>query len=167
MSIFLRNLEVPVSTVPEKVQLAEKVASTLGVGENDIDRVEIVKKSLDARKKSRIVYRYQVDVSLKSGKTPGLQSELITEPPKLKGSYEPLKDIPDQNFTRKPVIIGSGPAGIFAALTLISRGQPSIIVERGEPVESRIRSVNHLRQKLFGYRGTDEGKRCKCQIHSQ
>src|SRR5690606_1328535 len=61
---------------------------------------------------------------------------------------DPLADLPFKGPMRhKPVIIGSGPAGIFAALVFARAGQPAIIVERGEPVEKRFRTVNNLLRK--------------------
>ena len=46
-------------------------------------------------------------------------------------------DIKNKKMRNRPVIIGSGPAGIFAALVLAEAGQAPIVVERGEPVEKK------------------------------
>ena len=84
----------------------------------------VLKKSIDARNKRniRIVYRVQL-------------------------SDEPVNSTaaPVVYFKRKPadppVIVGFGPAGMFAALTLVRSGIPPVIIERGKPVEQRIEDV--------------------------
>ena len=84
-------------------------------------QIQILKKSLDARKKDDIFWRYSISVS---------DEEEIKEPP--------LEKI---QMPQKVVVIGGGPAGLFCALRLIDRGFLPIIVERGEPVEERKESV--------------------------
>ena len=71
-------------------------------------------------------------------------SEVVAKP-----EYDPRAnlDLNSKKLKRKPVIIGTGPAGIFAAHVLSESGQESIIVERGEAVEDRLRTVNRLRRK--------------------
>jgi hypothetical protein len=83
----------------------------------------ILKKSLDARKKSDIKRVYSVEIS--------------DEP--FEGEKE---EIGEYFYPRPPVVVGFGPAGMFAALTLARAGFKPIIIERGKSVEERAKSVN-------------------------
>src|SRR5690606_27882638 len=97
---------------------------------------------LDARRKRDIHYLYQVHVDLADEATL-LATGDFEKAPDVRVA-DPLADLPFKGPMRhKPVIVGSGPAGIFAALVFARAGQPAIIVERGEPVEKRFRTVNN------------------------
>lgn len=87
----------------------------------------IRKKSLDARDKENLRYVYTVEFSAKP----------IAEKPK---TYEVL---PKEKQPEKPVlVVGSGPAGLFCALRLLERGIRPILIERGEPVEEREKTIS-------------------------
>ncbi|MGN1052157.1 MAG: NAD(P)/FAD-dependent oxidoreductase, partial [Candidatus Scatosoma sp.] len=89
---------------------------------------KILKKSLDARDKNNIFYVYSVEFSLTA--------------PKFK--EEPLETLKKQDrpSAEKPVLIaGSGPAGLFCALRLLKRGITPVLIERGERVEEREKTL--------------------------
>ena len=90
---------------------------------------KIVKKSIDARDKSKVQYVYSVELLTQSRATP---------PPKQTASG---------NFTKRPVIIGTGPAGVFCALTLAEAGANPILIERGKDVDSRQKDVDAFFEK--------------------
>jgi uncharacterized FAD-dependent dehydrogenase len=150
MTLQISNIEIPVNEGSSTEILSRYVSSKLGIPEADIQSIQINKKSLDARRKSRIKYVYQlrVEVTREDSVIESTQSSDVVRSPEQK-TYCPTSglDISSKKFLRPPVIIGSGPAGIFAALALAEAGQPCIIVERGEPVESRLRTVNNLRRE--------------------
>ena len=87
----------------------------------------ILKKSLDARKKKKIMYIYSIETFT----TP-------TPPPREKIVLETFQS------KSKPMttIIGAGPAGLFAALRLVERGLPCRIIERGKPILDRMRDIS-------------------------
>lgn len=149
MTLRLHDVEVPVSEIPANALLLQQIASMLEIPEGHIKRLQIQKKSLDARRKARIVYHYQVDVDIEDEQTVYQTKSTLTSLIEPTAPSDPLDDLPLDSITfrHKPVIIGSGPSGIFTALTLARAGQPSIVIERGEPVESRIRTTNKLRSK--------------------
>lgn len=149
MTIRLQNVEVPVSPVPQNLELPRSVAKALGIPVEHISFLNINKKSLDARRKARIVYHYQVDVDVLDEVQVLNRNASIAEVAAPLEPADPLAHIPisQLNFRHKPIIIGSGPAGIYAALTLVRAGQACTIIERGEPVEQRLRSVHNLRRK--------------------
>lgn len=102
--------------------------------------IKIVKKSLDARHKDNIQFIYSAEFDY-DGKQPIPQDmECIPEEPLLNFS---TFSKPRQN---RPVIIGSGPAGMMAALCLAEAGAKPIVIERGAPVDERQKAVNDFWQ---------------------
>lgn len=147
MTLRIRDLEVPVTSQPQNVLLPEAAAKLLGIPKEHIRALTIQKKSLDARRKARIVYHYQVDVDLIDEDQVHKKNTTHVDLAPEHADNNPVAglNLGDVKLRHPPVIIGSGPAGTFAALTLARAGQPCIVVERGESVEERIRSVNRLR----------------------
>lgn len=89
----------------------------------------ILRQSVDARRSAQIPHWiYTVEV-FENGETP-------KEP-----SYDPAP-VSWPSSRKKPLIIGTGPAGLFAAVRLLERGIPSVILERGSPGEKRIMKIN-------------------------
>ncbi len=146
MPLFVKNIMIPVEEDSAPGALLLAVAKKLEIPREDIQSVRIAKRSLDARKKSRIVYHYQAYVESENDEILAknyADCELKDNP----AVSEPLEGIARRSrLDKPPIIIGSGPAGIFAALLLAEAGQPPIIIERGEPVEQRLRTVNELRR---------------------
>ena len=132
---------------PESPDLRTAAARALGVDSERLLGVRIHKKSLDARKKSRIQWVYQLHVDLEGESRLNLGKLQNVVEAKEKPDYDPLANVgPVKTPDLPPVIIGSGPAGSFAAHVLASAGVRSVLVERGEPVEKRFRTVNTLRR---------------------
>ena len=100
-------------------QLQEAAAKVLGVRTEKVGHVEVVRRSVDARQE--ILYRYQV------------QAYRDNEP------YEPYKVAPylDVHDASPVIVVGAGPAGMFAALKLLQLGLKPIVLERGKDVERR------------------------------
>lgn len=148
MPLLVKNIEVVVNDPDHDKLLRVTVAKKLGIEPDEITLLEIKKKSIDARKKSQIKFIYQLYI-----KTP-LESKILSKnlsdvtESNLREHINPLEEIEInlKKFSNKPVIIGSGPSGIFCALILAYAGQPSIIVERGEPVEKRQKTANKIRR---------------------
>ncbi len=148
MALRIREFSMPVTKEHQSSPLHAEVAKHLGLEPSDIISLSIQKKSLDARKKGHPFYRYQLVIETSDEKT------LLTAHPELEVWAGALTENPLQNlnltntkFRHPPVIIGSGPAGTFAALTLAKAGVKSLIIERGEPVEDRFRTMNLLRKQ--------------------
>lgn len=148
MTLRLKEVTIPAGNDVPADALQVAVAKALGIPLAGIQAMTILKKSLDARRKSAIVYRYQVDVDLLDEAQVLARNQTIADVSPGIRIADPLDGL-DPGAVRmrhKPVIIGSGPAGIFAALTMALAGQPCIVVERGEAVEQRMRTVNRLRR---------------------
>ena len=159
MTLRLKEVVIPAGTDVPPDALQQAVTSMLGVPQANLKAMTILKKSLDARRKSAIVYKYSVDVDLEDEDQILSRNRAVAEKSPGINVADPLAGL-DHGAVRvrhKPVIIGSGPAGIFAALTMALAGQPCIIVERGESVEGRMRTVNKLRRT-----GTFQGESNYC-----
>lgn len=104
---------------------------------DDCISAKITKKSIDARDKNDVHYSYALLVEVKNeNKYPKLTK--VTEKKK--------EDITvRRNSSYSPVIVGAGPAGLFAALTLINHGVKPIIIEQGDPVEKRMEAIENYR----------------------
>ncbi|HZK43457.1 MAG TPA: hypothetical protein VFC73_04145 [Syntrophomonadaceae bacterium] len=145
--IRLSNLKVGVNNAKdfasERKALRELILAKLKISEQELIDFNIFKKSIDARKKGKILYVYSVDIKVEN-------EEKILKKYSSKGVI-PTPDLSYQNvqlgtekMTERPVIIGMGPAGLFAGLILAKNGYKPIILERGEDVETRTRKINRF-----------------------
>ena len=157
VTVRIRDLVVPVEAgageadegggEAENRRLLQHLLARLPVPREQILSMEIIRKSLDARRKRRIVWRYQLRLELQD------EAALLRRFPFLEAVDDnrrpgPLDDLPAGEPPRhRPVIIGSGPAGIFAAIVLASAGIPAVVIERGQAVGDRQRRVRGLRRQ--------------------
>ena len=105
----------------------------------NISEWHICKKSIDARKKDDVHYSYSIDITMEN-EDKFLKYKNISKI----DSVPQLKIELNMNKSIKPVIIGAGPAGLFAALTFIQNGYKPIIVEQGQMVDERKKSVDNF-----------------------
>ena len=125
--IRIDNVKVKIGDEITKRHIAKRV----GVNEDVISDYKILKKAIDARKKSDVHYVYTVCANTKK-KING-----FTEYKEKKYKF-PEVDIPKT----RPVIVGSGPCGLFSGLMLAKAGAKPIIIERGADVDSRHKAVS-------------------------
>ncbi len=142
MPYIYRNITLSLSENEENLSMA--LASLLGVEPEALKNLRVIRKGLDARKKTAIkqVYTVSFDLSVecrqflhskaKSGAFPEWHNEVETPP------------FPIVVEKKRRVIAGSGPAALFAALRLAEYGLSANIVERGEPVEQRTLDVRRF-----------------------
>ncbi len=120
-------------------QLYIKVIKKFKIEEKDIIEFNIVKKSIDARDKSNVHYNYAVNIKvLDESKYPNYKRVEEKQLPTINKK---------RNSNYQPIIIGSGPAGLFCALTLIDNGYKPIIIEQGSQVEDRINVIEEYKYK--------------------
>jgi uncharacterized FAD-dependent dehydrogenase len=123
---------------PEEL-LGQRAAEKLGVGRADLASVRVVRSVLDARKKGSPRYIYTLEVELASGRAPSRLPPDVSEVPPPPQPPARVKEP-----QRLPLIIGTGPAGLFCALGLLERGVRSILLERGKEVVARRKDVAKL-----------------------
>lgn len=146
--IRINQLKLPAEHKPEEVMT--KAAKMLRLPPEAIRQIHIRKQSLDARKKPELYYSYIVDIELAAGnetktvhklKHPGIiltrESTYVFPAPESPGyCRHPL--------SARPVIIGTGPAGLFCGLMLARHGFCPVLLERGADVDVRKREVERF-----------------------
>ncbi len=134
--IRIRNIKIRENLNEEEV--FKKAILKNKIKPEEVEKWYIYKKSIDARNKEDIFYNYTIDVELKDKKK--------------ERRFEKVEQIefPKINVNRKseyhPVIIGAGPAGLFAGLIMVNNGVKPIILERGKQIEERIKDVEDFIQ---------------------
>ena len=109
---------------------------------------EIMRQSLDARKKPNLFYSYTIDVKVPQEATVLRRAKTKKAVLVTKKEYQfPYSDLSRKlSSLPRPVIVGSGPAGLFCGLMLARAGLKPMILERGECVEKRTKTVAHFWQ---------------------
>lgn len=119
-------------------ELFEKIYKKYKINKNDVTEKRIIKKSIDARNKADIFYNYSVELECKNeNKIKNVQ---------IVKKEEPFKIIVNRKSSKRPVIIGAGPAGLFSALTLAQNGIKPIIIEQGKTVDERKKDVEEFQK---------------------
>lgn len=136
--IRLRQVEINIDA--QEDEIINKCAKKLKIKKIEIISYKIVKKSIDARNKNNIVYCYEIDIETKDEEKilKRNKSKDILKTPNEQYNFE-ITGI--KKISHRPVIIGSGPAGLFTAYFLAKYGYKPLILERGEKVEDRVKTV--------------------------
>lgn len=121
-------------------EIKKKTAQKLKINVFDILDLKIVKESIDARKKDNIHYSYEVNVLVKN-EFEVLKRNKSNDVEKTLDEKYKFVTYGDKKLSYRPVIVGSGPAGLFAAYLLAENGYRPLVIERGERVEDRVKSV--------------------------
>ena len=130
---------MPLGATEQEVMLA--AAKALKIKPSDIKDFSLARRSIDSRKKDNIVLVYSVEIET------DLNEDNILAGFASNKAFKTQKYVYEQpeakrSFDLRPVVVGFGPAGMFAALTLAKAGLRPIVLERGADVDERTRNVN-------------------------
>ena len=145
MQLRLSELKLPLDHQPE--DLPYLVARTLGIERSAVAAVEVFKRSFDARKVDLLTV-YIADVTLAD---PGQAADLLAR----HADNSHIRAKPDMDYHLpvvaptpvRPIVVGFGPCGIFAALLLAQMGLKPLVLERGKTVRERTRDTWGLWRK--------------------
>ncbi|MHC1750152.1 MAG: NAD(P)/FAD-dependent oxidoreductase [Cellulosilyticaceae bacterium] len=134
---MIRVQDIKLTLDENEEDLKLKIAKKLKIKTVDIVSYTIFKEAVDARKKDSIYRVYTVDVTTRNDdlilkKWPTMLAPVMTYAYVDKG---------EQTLCHRPVVVGTGPCGIFAALILAQMGYCPIILERGKKVDERVKDV--------------------------
>ena len=137
----IANIRLPLDADGEA--LKKRAAKLLHMSPKDLREIQLVKQSIDARKKSDLKLVYTVNVRVDD--EAGVLRRADASVKRLEKNAYHFPEHPTWSGSR-PVVAGMGPAGLFAALYLARGGIPPIVLERGRPVEQRQRDVERFWQ---------------------
>ncbi len=139
---YLRIANIRVDVTEPETQLPRRVAEKLGLSEADFARWRILRKSLDARSRRALRFVYTIVVELPEGDL--IERCLANKPAEVElfvpsqfEDTEPGCEL----LKQRPVVIGSGPAGLLAGYFLAMKGYRPLIIERGQPVKQRVPAI--------------------------
>ena len=147
--IRITELRLPIDHAPQALEAAS--LTQLGSASKDLVRFEVFKRSYDARKNSTLTFIYTLDVSVRD-EASVLKKHMHDSHvrPSPDTSYHFVAMSGDHRLAKsdlRPVVIGFGPCGIFAALLLAQMGLKPIVLERGKAVRERTQDTWALWRK--------------------
>lgn len=147
LMIRLRQINLNVNS--EESDIIEKCAKKLKIDVEKIKNYKIIKKSIDARNKSEILYCYELNIELKDKK---IEKEVLKKANSKDIFEAPIEEYVFEELNLKkldyrPVIVGSGPAGLFTAYMLAKNGLKPLILERGDEINKRVKKVEQFWDK--------------------
>ncbi len=136
--LLIKDIRLPIAeSSASATDFAQKKLKEL-FGEQNIGKAEIYRKSVDARHRDKITSVWSVVVEteiLPSAEVLQKEGLSVIVPPELDVS------IGNEKMSERPVVVGFGPAGMFAALVLAENGYRPIVIERGDDTAERIKTV--------------------------
>ena len=140
MLFRVANLRTSVE-LPE-AELPARVCRKLGLPETELQSWKILRKSLDARQRNSLQFVYSLILDLPDSTTLKSPQDLQVDVYQKKTFFDP--DPGSQPLHSRPVIVGSGPAGLLAGYFLALKGYRPIILERGQAVKERVPAIRQF-----------------------
>ncbi len=132
---MIRVPEIKLYLDEDESKLKEILAKKLNISHKDIMEIKIFKKSIDARRKEKIHFVYTLDVGVKNEEKllKRYSKKGVTKVKDTSRNYESKK----REGVPRPIVVGTGPSGLFAGLVLAKSGFKPILLERGKDVDRR------------------------------
>ncbi len=137
MQFRITNLRTRVEA-PE-AELPTRVANLVGVDADEVRSFRILRKSMDARQRDHLQFVYSLVIDLPPSAKPRSSADIRVEPFRAEPFFDPEPG--RDELSHRPVIVGSGPAGLLAGYYLAIKGYRPIILERGLPVKERVPAI--------------------------
>ncbi len=134
--IRVSQIKLPIKHTEKDIE--KRITKELRIGESEITSMTIYRRSIDARKKNDIHFSYIVDIEINN------EDQVVKKSKKAEKveSYQYLYPEVKRKSEHRPIIVGFGPAGLFAAYILAEMGLKPLVFERGEEVDKRTETVN-------------------------
>lgn len=153
MEVQFSNIPISLDAMlPQNQELLHsEIIKVCGLKDEHIGNIRVIRKSVDARKKSNVHFVLTVVVNLPDFNESsishlklrkGISSKLYVEPEALK--VPDLSNVSSQPDYLRPVIVGAGPAGLFCALYLARAGLQPLVIERGKPANERMNDIQEF-----------------------
>lgn len=119
------------------IEVFRRAIKTYGISESKVKRWRIFKKSIDARNKADVHFVYTIDIDTDDSKI----VSRLTKVDEI--SFPKITNMRKSKY--RPIIVGAGPAGLFATLILAQNGVKPIVLEQGKTVDERLKDIEEFK----------------------
>ncbi|MDQ6988651.1 MAG: NAD(P)/FAD-dependent oxidoreductase, partial [Mariprofundaceae bacterium] len=144
MLICIHNFNIALAEKDEAIE--QRLAQTCKLKQHQLLSWSIVRKAIDARQRHDVHFVCSVECVLLEGAEPELSEQIkVIQQSRLMMHQPDALRLADNK--KSVIVVGAGPAGLFAALALAEAGQHVVLLERGKAVEPRMRDIGRLRSR--------------------